>query len=121
MKLDDLEVYKLAEELSNCVWDVCQKWNYFTKETIGKQLIKAVDSVSANIAEGFGRFHYKDNINFLYFSRGSLVETQSWLNKAHKRNLLTDKKYEYFCKRMDELAKKLNAYIKSNKKQLEIQ
>ncbi len=55
-KLTDFEVYILAEELSNKIWDIVKRWNYFEKETVGKQLVKASDSISANIAECHGRF-----------------------------------------------------------------
>jgi len=45
-------------------------------------LIKAVDSVAANISEGFGRYHYKEAKHFSYYSRGSLYETKTWLTKV---------------------------------------
>ncbi len=56
-KLTDIEVYVLSEELSNKIWDIVKRWNYFERDTVGKQLVKAADSVSANIAECHGRFH----------------------------------------------------------------
>jgi len=118
MKLEDLEVYQLAEELCDAIWDICQKWDYFAKDTIGKQLVRSADSICANIAEGFGRFHYKENINFLYFARGSLIETQSWLKRAYKRNLLNEEEFKLFQEKINRIAIKLNAYIKSTKKQL---
>ncbi len=61
MKLDDLKVYQKAMKLSDKCWNVVQKWGYFGKVTIGKQLVKSSDSVAANISEGFGRFHFKEN------------------------------------------------------------
>jgi four helix bundle protein len=57
------------------------RMDYIAKGTVGKQLVRPSDTISANIAEGFGRFHYKENKNFCYFSRGSLIETKGWLNK----------------------------------------
>jgi four helix bundle protein len=86
-RLEDLEIYKLAESFSDEIWAIVIKWDYFLKGTLGKQLVRAADSISANIAEGFGRFHYKENKNFCYFSRGSVIETKSWLTKAKNRNL----------------------------------
>lgn len=76
MKLDDFRVYNLSMELGEQVWNIVSKWNYFEKDTIGKQLVKAVDSVAANLSEGFGRYHYKETKNFGYYSRGSLYETK---------------------------------------------
>ena len=61
--LEDLEVYQIAETFSNEIWAIVLEWNYFAKDTVGKQLVRAADSISANIAEGFGRYHYKDNKN----------------------------------------------------------
>jgi four helix bundle protein len=74
--LEDLEVYQLAESFGDEVWFVVDEWKYFAKDTVGKQLTRSADSISANIAEGYGRYHYKENKNFCYFSRGSIIETK---------------------------------------------
>ncbi|MFQ6084361.1 MAG: four helix bundle protein [Candidatus Aminicenantia bacterium] len=115
--LEDLEVYKLAEDLADSIWDICIGWDYFSKDTIGKELVKAADSICANIAEGFGRFHYKENINFLYFARGSLEETRDWLRRASRRDLLNEEEFKLFQEKIDKIGKKLNSYINSIKKQ----
>jgi four helix bundle protein len=78
-RLEDLEVYQLAESFSDKVWEIVITWDHFTKDTIGKQMTRSADSISANIAEGYGRFHYRENKNFCYFSRGSIIETKGWL------------------------------------------
>jgi len=49
MRLEEIRVYNLALDLAEKVWEIVSKWNYFAKDTIGKQLIRAVDSVAANI------------------------------------------------------------------------
>ncbi|MBI5778437.1 MAG: four helix bundle protein [Planctomycetes bacterium] len=111
--IEDLRVYQIAEEIADKIWDICDKWNAFAKRTVGEQLVRAGDSIGANIAEGFGRYHYKENIKFLYYARGSLHEITFWLKRALKRKLITDKEY----KEMDALCKnlhpQLNAYINS--------
>jgi len=53
---EDLEVYQLAEELGDQVWDIVIVWPTFAKNSLGYQLVKAADSIGANLAEGFGRF-----------------------------------------------------------------
>ena len=111
-RLEDLEIYKLAESFLDEIWAIVIKWDYFLKDTLGKQLVRAADSISANIAEGFGRFHYKENKNFCYFSRGSVIETKSWLTKAKNRNLLNDEQYNLFYQQLEVIHFKLNAYIK---------
>ena len=66
IKLIDLEVYKLAIEIGDKVWEIVDKWDYFNEDTLGKQFVKAADSVALNIAEGYGRFFYKENKHFNY-------------------------------------------------------
>ena len=95
------------------VWKEVTKWNYFDKDTIGKQVVRSVDSVAANISEGYGRYHYKDSKKFYYYSRGSLVETQTWLEKAAQRNLVEREIARQIYKDLETLKKRLNAYIKS--------
>jgi len=65
-RIEDLEVYKIAEDLSNEIWDITSQLDFFAKDTVGKQVCRAADSISANIAEGYGRFHFKENKNFCY-------------------------------------------------------
>ena len=65
-------------------------WDAFARDTVGKQLVKAADSIGANIAEGTGRGSYQDNRRFIRIARGSLYETRHWLRRAYKRNLLSD-------------------------------
>jgi four helix bundle protein len=113
MKLEELMVYKLSMIMAEDVWQIVINWDYFSKDTIGKQLIRAVDSVAANLSEGFARFHFKENINFSYYSRGSLFETKTWLTKANNRQLLTDESYSQFVANIDDIGIKLNNYIKS--------
>jgi four helix bundle protein len=81
LKLNDIDAYKISFHLSNYVWDVVLKWNYFEKKTIGSQFVNAVDSISANVAEGFGRHFKKDKVNFYRYSRGSLKECLDWMKK----------------------------------------
>ncbi|WP_138479611.1 four helix bundle protein [Dyadobacter bucti] len=113
MKLEDLQIYQLSMELSDGIWNVVQKWGVFSKDTVGKQLVRAADSIGANIAEGFGRYHFKENQNFCFYSRGSLYETKTWLTKAQSRNLLNPEIFKYLINLCDTLALKLNNYIKT--------
>ena len=114
LRIEDLEIYRMAEEISDTVWKISKQWDSYSKNTIGKQLVRSVDSISANIAEGHGRYHYKDRIKFCYYARGSFEETKSWLSKADRRGLLPETKSE-FSKSMEIFPKKLNAYINSIK------
>lgn len=113
MKLEELQVYQLSMELGEKVWNIVKDWNYFEKGTIGKHLVRAVDSVAANISEGFGRFHFKDAKKFYYYSRGSLYETKTWVTKAKIRTLITEEDFSGFEKDLNSLGIKLNNYINS--------
>jgi len=111
-RLEDLEIYSLSEQFSDEIWFIVLKWDYFVKDTIGKQLVRSSDSIGANIAEGFGRYHYKENKNFCYFSRGSIIETKSWLKKAYTRNLLSTETFQDLFQKLELIHIKLNKYIK---------
>ncbi len=104
---------KLSEELSDKIWDIALGWNNLAKDTVGKQLIRAVDSIGANIAEGTGRGTFVDNRRFVRIARGSLNETKHWLRRAYKRKLLSGERAEVVRHLIDELAPKLNAYLNS--------
>ncbi|GAA3988197.1 four helix bundle protein [Mucilaginibacter dorajii] len=111
-RLEDLEIYNLSQDLGEKVWAIVIKWDYFAKDTIGKQIVRSADSITANIAEGFGRFHYKENKNFCYFSRGSILETKAWLTKAKVRDLIDQDEHNSLMTQLETIHLKLNAYIK---------
>jgi four helix bundle protein len=113
MKLEELQVYQLSMKLGEDVWAIVIKWDYFPKDTIGKQLIRAVDSIAANLSEGFGRYHFNEAKHFGYYSRGSLYESKTWLQKAFNRKLVTEIEYNSFIKEIDNIGVRLNNYINS--------
>ncbi len=113
MKLEGLKVYHFAMGIGEKIWMVVGKWDYFAKDTVGKQLVKSVDSIAANISEGYGRYHYKENKQFCYYSRGSLYETKTWLKKARNRGLIANNDFQSLQKDIESIAYKLNNYIKS--------
>lgn len=116
MKLEELHVYTLSMEMAEKIWTIVKEWDYFAKDTIGKQLVRAVDSIAANLSEGYGRYHYREKIHFSYYSRGSLFETKTWLTKAHNRKLLACEDYDLFIDQINEIGIKLNNYINSTSK-----
>jgi len=75
--LEDLEIYQLALEIGEDVWKIVDGWTFFARRAVGGQFVEAADSIAANIAEGYGRFFYKDRKQFCYYSRGSLMETKT--------------------------------------------
>jgi len=108
----ELEIYRLAEELSDLVWNDYDVWDKKTQSTIGLQIIRSSDSIAANIAEGYGRFTHADRKRFYMISRGSFEETKAWLRKAIRRKIITDK-VEVYKTIIDQLGPKLNAFIRA--------
>lgn len=110
---EKLRVYRLSEKLADDLWKIATQWSYFERDTVGKQLVRAGDSIGANIAEGAGRGRFLDNRRFVRMARGSLNETKHWLRRAHKRRLLTVDQTSELKPILDELAPMLNAYLNS--------
>jgi len=110
---EKLRVYRLAEDLADEIWDIVLQWDSFARDTVGKQIVRAADSVGANIAEGTGRHNFKDNKRFVRTARGSLNETQHFLRRAFKRKLLTAADVKTLKPLVDNLAPQLNSYLKS--------
>ena len=96
------------------------KMGVFCKETIGAQFVDAADSISANIAEGFGRYHKKDKIKFYRYSVGSLKECFDWNEKAKVRKLLSEDEYKHIFSELEKLPKSINTLIKFTNEKLTI-
>ena len=111
LKSNDITAYKTAFDLSNYVWDIIAKWDHFAKDTVGKQFVKAADSISSNIAEGFGRYGKKDKVKFYRYSMGSLKETLDWNEKSKKRNLIKREEYNYILNTLQQLPKEIYGLI----------
>ena len=110
---ENLRVYQLSEEIADRIWHLVIEWDRFAKTTVGVQVVRAADSVGANIAEGDGRGSYADNKRFVRTARGSLNETKHFLRRAYRRGLLTKADVEALKPLVDELGPKLNSYLKS--------
>ncbi len=113
IKLEELEIYKVSMEIGELVYEMVSGWNYFDKDTLGKQIVRSADSIALNVSEGYGRFFYKENRNFCYYSRGSAKETFTALQKAVNRNLITAEQYAFISDKLNLYFKLSYAYIKS--------
>ena len=87
-RFENLEINNLSERLADLIWELVIKWEYFAKNTIGKQIVDASDSIGANIAEGSGKGSNMEFKRYCKIARGSLFETKHWLRRAYKRSLL---------------------------------
>jgi len=116
--VEDLEIYRIARDLSKTGWKIYEKLPKEIQYIFWNQYIRALDSVGANIAEGFGRFHYLDSIKFYYNARGSLQESKHWIEILHERNFFTESNYKDFLSKIELLSVKLNNFITKSKQLL---
>lgn len=114
-RVSDLDVYKLAEELADMIWNDFDSWDKKVQNTIGYQIIRSSDSIAANIAEGYGRFTPPDRKRFYLYSRGSFEETKAWLRKLIRRKILNETQIEKYHMIIEKLGPKLNAFINTTK------
>ena len=73
--LKDLNVYQLSRKFSAIVWDIYSKMSYEDKKIMGDQFIRSTDSIGANIAEGYSRFHYLDKVRLYYNARAFSIRS----------------------------------------------
>jgi four helix bundle protein len=116
---EKLQVYQLSEKLADSVWQVVIRWDSFAKDTVGKQIVRAADSIGANISEGSGRGSLQDNRRFVRMARASLYETIHWLRRSYLRKLLTQAEVKKLRLLVEELGPKLNAFLRSVDKRVE--
>ena len=81
---ENLRVYNLSEQISDLIWEIVSEWERFARDTIGRQLVNAADSIGANIAEGTGRGSFADNKRFARIARGTIYEVKHWLRRAYR-------------------------------------
>jgi len=120
LKLNDIEAFRISFHLSNYIWDVVLKWSNFSQRTVGEQFIRAVDSISANVAEGFGRYGKKDKIKFYRYSQGSLSESLNWNEKSKLRKLVSVEEYKYIFGELQKLPKAINSLILYTNQKLKV-
>jgi four helix bundle protein len=111
LKLNDIKAYKIAFNLTNYIWDIVIEWDWFAKKHVGGQFVEAVDSISANIAEGFGRYNKKDKIKFYRYSQGSLKESLDWNEKSKVRNLINNEQYKHILGELQKIPQELNQLL----------
>ena len=117
LKFEELRVLQAAEAVADGIWRQVVRWDAFARETVGKQIARAGNSIGANIAEAYGRFHYGEKLQFLYYARGSLFEAKYWLNRAQARALLSTELAADYAAQLTDLARQLNSFAAELKAQ----
>ena len=108
---EELEVWKKSRELRVNISELLKKFPDKEKYRLTDQLIRSSRSVTANIAEGFGRFHYQENIQFCRQARGSLFELIDHLICSYDENYINEETYLSIKTKIDLVLKLLNGYI----------
>lgn len=120
LTLNKINAYRLAFSLSNDVWDIVMKWDDFQRKTVESQFVRAIDSMSANIAEGFGRYGKKDKVFFYRIARASSYESLDWLEKSKRRKLINQKEYDRTFAALSSFPKEINSLIKYTNDRLKV-
>ncbi len=108
---EDLEIWRLARNFRKGISAMVRTFPVDEKYRLTDQLIRASRSVTANIAEGYGRFHYQENIQFCRQSRGSLFEIVDHLTVALDQGYITDDAFQIMREDVFAIVRKVNGYI----------
>ncbi len=112
--LQELEVYRMTRRLSSMAWVIYQRLAFQQRKVWGDQMLESVDSVGANVAEGYARFHFSEKARFHYISRASLSEgVDHWIDLGFERGVVFDQEFEQINKIKSDIQVRLNNMIKS--------
>lgn len=118
--IEEFQAFKELERLSDEVWDLVAAWNPLAKDTLGKQLVRAMDSVGANLVEGDGRYTVKEKVHYCYIARGSLKEAGYWMRRAQQRHLVKESQAEPLIERMERMHRWINTLIRKRREWMEV-
>lgn len=113
----DLKIWREARSIRIDISALAKTFPPKEKFKLQDQIVRSSRSIAANIAEGFGRYHYKENIHFCLQARGSITETMEHLCCAFDEHYISKDQFHNFTKRLQSLLRMLNAYIRSTNKQ----
>jgi four helix bundle protein len=99
--IEDTQVFQCFVEVAQQGWNLVQPWDSFAKSTLGKQLVRSLDSIGANLVEGDGRYGTGEGIHFFVLARASARESRYWLTVAEKRNLVSPPVAEALVARLE--------------------
>lgn len=120
LTLNKINAYRFVFSLLNDIWDIVMKWDDFQRKTVGSQFVRAIDSISANIAEGFGRYGKKSKVFFYRIARAFSYESLDWLEKSKRRKLIDQKEYDRTFSVLSSFPKEINSLIKYTNDRLKV-
>jgi four helix bundle protein len=116
LPIEETDVYRRTEQIADQVWQIVVSWSEFARNTTGRQLVRAIDSVGANLCEGDGRYSDSEAIHFFVIARGSLREASYFLRTAVRRGLVAESEGQRLVEQIDEVRRMLNGRINYRRK-----
>lgn len=117
----DVEAWRLGHKLALEVYKISKSYPDDEIYALTSQTRRVVVSITSNIAEGMGRFSYRDRIRFFYISRGSLYEVQNLILLAYDLSYMNQDDFLTLQKKIDEARRVLNGFINSTERLMELQ
>ena len=114
----DIEAWKIARELRTALYKIARNLPAEEKFNLASQMMRVSISCTANIAEGYGRFHYQENIQFCRISRGSMYEAQDHLITCIDNEYIGKEQYDKIWDLSVNSIKLLDGYIRYLKKKI---
>lgn len=111
MPIEETEIFRIFEEIADWVWENVDRWEWKAQKTVGLQLIRAIDSVNANLVEGDGRYSSSDALHFFIVARASAREARLWIRRAMNRGLIAAEEAPIQLSALDAGSKQLNRLI----------
>jgi four helix bundle protein len=108
-----LWIIRLGDLLAFRINKLVETWSRTNRFGLGDQFVRAIDSVSANIAEGYARMHVKERLHFFSIARGSLEESIRHLRRAKERNLVSALEAFTLYELMIKLSKSLEHFVET--------
>ncbi|HEY0867503.1 MAG TPA: four helix bundle protein [Fimbriimonas sp.] len=109
--IEETELYRRTEQVADQIWHLALSWPEFARNTTGYQLVRAIDSVCANLSEGDGRYSDSEAIHFFVIARGSLREAGYFVRTAARRGLVRETEGRLLAEEIDEVRRMLNGLI----------
>ena len=111
LPIEQTKVFQCFVQVANDGWDLVQPWDGFAKSTLGKQLVRSLDSIGANMAEGGGRYGTTNSLHLFVIARASARESKYWISVAESRRLVATDKVAELLSSIDKGTQMLNSLI----------
>jgi four helix bundle protein len=115
--LEDLKIYQMAERMEIFLHKLTKKFPDDEKYRMVDQIRRASNAISSNIAEGYGRYSYKEKIRYMHIARGETYELKQLIIRSYKKEYIKQESCDFIENKLIELIKSINGYIKYLRKQ----